>query len=392
MEIRINIAPITSNQSAWLHALRWVAAFLVCITHVRVPVLADYSSVAPQPLPISLLYSIHGFGHMAVVVFFCLSGYLVGGEVVREFVAGTFSWRKYLVKRVARIYPVYGLALLLTLTLDWTAIRYFNQSGIYTAGMTGPMLQTDFAARLTPATGLGNLAFLQEILVPPFGSNGPVWSLAYEAWYYLLFPLVIFGCFGRTAVLRRVAILAVLAASSWFIGHQILVYFGIWLLGLVPVLAARWMPRRIWWPALGMLLMLGATRVNLLNEISGFWSDAILGFFVVLFIGALGKHAVNAPGPLRMHRFLSDFSYSLYLVHWPVALFVCAALNSAFGMELRSAPTLWAWGRYGALLVLVYLFAFGFSRLTEHHTYRIRSWLGRWIARPDRIAKQGGAL
>lgn len=381
------ISSISPSQSAWLHLLRWVAAFLVCITHVRVPLLADYSQVAPQPVPIALLYSIHGFGHLAVIVFFCLSGYLVGGEVLREFLAGTFSWRKYLVKRVARIYPVYGLALLLTLILDLTATHYFNQSGIYTAGISAPMLQTDYAARLTLPIGLGNLGFLQEILVPTFGSNGPLWSLAYEAWYYLLFPLLVFGCFGRMGMVWRMIIVGVLGGSVWFIGNQITLYFAIWLLGLIPVLAARWMPRRIWWPGLGILLVLGASRAKLLDEWPGFAVDAVLGVFVVLFIGALGKHVVNVPGPVRMHRFLSDFSYSLYLVHWPFALFVSAALNSMFGMELRSAPTVWAWGRYGLILALTYGFAFGFSRISEHHTYRIRSWLGRMMDRATGLAR-----
>ena len=289
---------------------------------------------------------------------------------------------------VARIYPVYGLALLLTLILDWLGIHYFNQSGIYTAGISGPMLQTDFAARLTPWIGFGNLAFLQEVFVPPFGSNWPLWSLAYEAWYYLLFPLGVIACFGEMGVVRRGVMIVLLGAAMWLAGQQIMLYFLIWLLGLVPVLAARWMPRRIWWPALGMLLVLGASRVKLLGAVEGFWVDAALGCCVVLFIGALGKHAVRVPGPIKLHRFLSDFSYSLYLVHWPFALFVSAVLNDVFGMPLRSMPTFWVWGRYGLILLLVYLFAFGFSRISEYHTFRIRDWLGRICDRNSTARKE----
>jgi hypothetical protein len=36
-----------------------------------------------------------------------------------------------------------------------------------------------------------NAFFLQTIAGPTFGSNGPLWSLAYEWWYYVLFPLVL---------------------------------------------------------------------------------------------------------------------------------------------------------------------------------------------------------
>jgi hypothetical protein len=33
---------------------------------------------------------------------------------------------------------------------------------------------------------LGNFAFLQTICVPIFGTNGPMWSLANEFWYYII--------------------------------------------------------------------------------------------------------------------------------------------------------------------------------------------------------------
>ena len=36
-----------------------------------------------------------------------------------------------------------------------------------------------------------NAFFLQTIVGPTFGSNGPLWSLAYEWWYYVLFPLAL---------------------------------------------------------------------------------------------------------------------------------------------------------------------------------------------------------
>lgn len=375
------IPPITPAQSAWLHLLRWVAAFLVCITHVRVPFLDDYSHVGHQPWLVILFYSVHGYGHLAVVIFFCLSGYLVGGEVVREYAMGTFQWRKYLVKRVARIFPVYLLALLLTLVLDSMGLRYFNQTGIYTGGITAPMLQTDFAARLTLGIGLGNAAFLQEILVPSFGSNVPLWSLSFEAWYYILFPFGLIGVIGGMKASRRAYLIGLVVLMMWFVGRQIMLYAVIWLMGLIPVLIPQLMPRRIWWPAVGGLLVLVAARFNLLGAFAGFASDAALGIFVVLFIGAVGNHEIGVPGPVWFHKLFSDFSYSLYLVHWPFALFLSVILNQWFGLHLRAAPTAGAIGIYGLVLVVVYAFALGFSRVTEFHTYGIRKWLGSIVAK-----------
>jgi peptidoglycan/LPS O-acetylase OafA/YrhL len=349
-----------------------------------VPFLADYSLAGRQPWPVTTFYGIHGFGHLAVVVFFCLSGYLVGGEVVREFLAGKFQWRKYIVKRVARIYPVYLLALLLTLVLDSIGVRYFNQTGIYSGRIVGPILQTDFAARLTPGIGLGNVAFLQGILVPPFGTNTPLWSLSYEAWFYLLFPLGLVGVLGKMNMFRRASLIGALFVMMWLVGREIMLYSLIWLLGLIPVILSRGlMPRRVWWPAVCSLLVLVAARFNLVRVVPVFLDDAALGCFVVLFIGALGNHEIGVPGPVKFHKSLSNFSYSLYLVHLPLALFLSATLNQWFGLKLRAAPTAGEIGVYGLVVGAVYLFALGFSRITEYHTFPIRKLLDRIV---DRVA------
>lgn len=41
---------------------------------------------------------------------------------------------------------------------------------------------------LAPAVLLGNLLFLQTKITQEFGSNGPLWSLFSEFWYYVLVP------------------------------------------------------------------------------------------------------------------------------------------------------------------------------------------------------------
>lgn len=37
----------------------------------------------------------------------------------------------------------------------------------------------------------GNLFMLQDVLTPTRGSNGPLWSLSYEWWYYCLFAFAL---------------------------------------------------------------------------------------------------------------------------------------------------------------------------------------------------------
>ena len=51
---------------------------------------------------------------------------------------------------------------------------------------------------------IGNMFGLQTILVPSFGGNFPLWSLANETWYYILFPLLVLVLRGRSIAWRRI--------------------------------------------------------------------------------------------------------------------------------------------------------------------------------------------
>jgi peptidoglycan/LPS O-acetylase OafA/YrhL len=369
--------------------MRWVAALLVCITHIRTPIIDDYSHTQSAGVLMKLFYAIHGFGHSAVMVFFVLSGFLVGGEVLRLCLAGEFSWRDYIIRRVARIYPAFLLALLLTAVLDGLGITYLNATGIYSGELAGPNLSTVFKDRLTTAVFTSNLFMLQEILAPPFGSNGPLWSLSYEWWYYLMFPLAMgLVLTPRTRVAKGIFLALILLSILYFVGLTIAAYALIWLLGLIPAIALKWMPRHVWWPALGIAVTATGARFGVFNDyLPSFVVDSALGVFVMLFIGALGRSEFAVPVSPRINESLASFSYSLYVTHWPVALFTYAFLSSVFGLQLRRVPDAIGMMVYGAVLIETYFVAWCVAAISEMHTQRIRSFLRNLFGEAGETAK-----
>ena len=75
----ISTNALTSNLSLFLNMSRWVGAFLVLIFHVRHIILVDFKEVEHRTLFDRGLYFVTGLGHEAVVIFFVISGFLVGG-------------------------------------------------------------------------------------------------------------------------------------------------------------------------------------------------------------------------------------------------------------------------------------------------------------------------
>lgn len=200
--------------SVHLDALRGIAAVGVCLSHLRDFFFQDYPKLPHHNLLLAA-YFISGLGHQWVIVFFVLSGYLVGGSVLRSFSLNRWSWRNYLLNRLTRLYVVLIPGLLFGGLLDVAGIHLFGPGGIY-SGQTGTHELT-FAVlnRLSVPILVGNYAFLQGIYVPTFGSNGPQWSLANEFWYYRVFPLLACALWPRLPVARRrLSVLLWVAQSS----------------------------------------------------------------------------------------------------------------------------------------------------------------------------------
>jgi peptidoglycan/LPS O-acetylase OafA/YrhL len=181
-----------------------------------------------------------------------LSGYLISGSIFRMVERNTWNWKLYLTHRLVRLWIVLVPALLLGAALDLSGIRLNLAPALY-AGMTGTHMLGNIPASLNLKTFAGNLFFLQGILTPTLGSNTPMWSLANEFWYYLLFPCAFFGLRKGSPVASRVVCAIVFVAAFWFVGLSIRVMFPIWLLGtlLAVVPAPRIRPALI--PAAGIV-------------------------------------------------------------------------------------------------------------------------------------------
>ena len=188
-----------------LTALRFFAALLVFGYHIT----DNGRQVAQGALGGALLTQ----GFTGVPLFFVLSGFVLAYNY-----PAVENRRRFYLARMARIYPLFLFALLLETP---SAIHY----SLYR--MHDPFRLWDLPASLVMMQ-----AWLPQRIA--FAANPPAWTLSVEAFFYLLFPLVI--------------PFAVRAA------RKPLLWIGtLWLLSLVPglvidlrVTAPAWTPSPIW--------------------------------------------------------------------------------------------------------------------------------------------------
>ncbi len=104
---------------------------LVLLGHVRGLLLVSMAQVEhPNPL-IRAFYLVSGLQHEGLVMFFIVSGFLVGGSVWRLIAQARFDLGAYLINRFARIYLVFIPALLLVLVLNTLGSQFLADGRFY---------------------------------------------------------------------------------------------------------------------------------------------------------------------------------------------------------------------------------------------------------------------
>ncbi|MCC8934868.1 acyltransferase family protein [Rhizobium sp. 'Codium 1'] len=375
----------TRLRESSLDLIRGGAALLVCANHLRAVSVENFQDVLNTSILQKLFYLMTSLGHQSVIVFFVLSGYFVGGSLLARGVA--FSWREYGSARLIRLWAVLVPALVLTLAIDLhvTSVAPGVLSGEYaTTWNMGPQPGGDYS--LGVGAFVGNLLFLQEIFLPVFGSNDPLWSLAFEFWYYMLFPLLLIG-FGGVLGSHRIGTrgLALLVAGLILIvlPDTARVGFLCWLGGAMVFVLKR-SKRRIWVPVwLGYMIFAGGTVVSRWlgkAEYAPAQVDLVMGGATIFLLVAVANKAQPSLLDTLLSRgayHLSEMSYSLYLIHFPLVLLI----GGTFFGNGRLVPNPYGLAIYFCWLGLLLVVAWGFWYLFERHTLEIRRVVQQFLVR-----------
>lgn len=345
----------TALHSPWLDWLRFFAALEVVLTHARTVMFVEYSALSPSsqtPLVIAWV-GVTRLGYEAVMVFFVLSGFLVGGRAIDLARQGKFDIATYAIDRLVRILVPLSAAILLTLAV--------------TAWAGKP---------LDGAQVAGNFLSLQGVIVEPLDYNVALWSLSYEVWFYIVGGAVALMLSRRRMMF--VPMLAVIAGIFVFTRLNPL-YAILWIGGAV---CYFYRPKRIvlWRLALAALIALAGIAVFQFSlprgsdEIGIPVGKAVAGALLLVGLTLIIPYARMAQARgAKIASFLASFSYSLYLIHLPLLALVPFT-------DLREVTSVTI-GLYALVIVAIMIAAFIFSRGFETTAPAIKRLIkGRRVA------------
>ena len=375
--------------SAWIDMVRWLAAGSVLITHTGLRMLVPVSDMPVVSVPHVAYAFAAGFDHQAVMVFFVLSGLLVGGSIMREIAAtGGFAPGPYVVRRLVRLcivlWPAFALG---AVCVSAALVLGAGRHGILPPGTSGS---------LGLAVLLCNAVFLQTVACPQYAGNGALWSLFNEAWYYALFPPLALAVAAALPRWKRLALggaaLGILVGLTavQFTGSPVGPYMLVWAVGAAVAVVPRPVMRRPWMA--GGLFVLASLAVRLFVRRAFAGSHPLLSAELDLLLAITFGNllltlrccpALRPPPWPSLHARLAGFSFSLYCTHLPVLALYITLLATTFhtGWQMEeTGPAPWV--AVGGGLVLCICVAWCFAQLTEAHTARLHTTLiRRWPAR-----------
>ena len=315
-----------------LDSVRGLAALAVVFSHVYRVLEGPFPFIkvlAGTPLAVMVE------GQSAVIVFFVLSGFVLS---LSFFGAAPPTWREFLVRRVARIYPAYWVALAgsaVCIVVLWHADSPNRFRGFWSAGFSLPILVAHI-----PLVGVFDSSTYDAV----------IWTLVHEMRISLVFPLIALAFVrgqGRRLLVwytAGAACISLVPVGIPFVDTAFYATFFVWgaMLAQQRARAAEVVQRLApagRWGLLGAAVlalsftdwfMPEAGAVHIL-AVDYFLAGAGALALIALTLGWRPMSALLTAAPLSM---LGRISYSLYLLH-PVVL---GAIIYAVPTSVMSPP------------------------------------------------------
>ena len=310
-----------------VQGLRAIAVLLVVLYHANfsIPFTLDFKG-----------------GFVGVDVFFVISGFVVGGVVVRDLLQGRFHGRGFLIRRARRLWPALAVVVVFSLVGAFFLVGVDRVEQVAQTGIWSSLWSANLYLLADSAQYFESDARTNPLL--------HTWSLSVEEQFYLLLAiLIVILKFAASRV--KIDPLAILTPTLVFLFLASFVHSQI--LVQASESSAFFLPStRAWEFLAGFLLFIFTDRLRqprwmglfavpsaligggLIGYAAVFYDERsmlfpgisagvpVLGALLVVYAGLVDRTGlILAVLGNRLMVFLGNISYGWYLWHWPFIVF-----------------------------------------------------------------------
>jgi len=348
---------ISRTNSAFLNLIRFLCSQGVVVGH------------ALGFLHLSNCY-VGGLASYCVILFFILSGFLISYSLISKMkTVPNYDFKSFFFDRFFRIFPPFIGSLILVLVLDTSA------SWILGTDLSVTMYIKNFVVNLFQLQGypIANILYqdygMDFFYFRHFGSNFPLWTISIEWWLYMFHGFFIFYFVKSNQIkpIHWLILLFLLITPIYYLLVSTRMEKGLtafWFLGTLityTFVYSSYVPKR-------NIVVFGTSVLLILLGMYGYYAlgynTAAMIFFMGLFTLVIFSNRSVGSFSKRLSKLseeLASYSYSLYLIHYPVMVFIIGIFKPGYNFL-----------SFIVLLIVSNIAAYLFARFFEANSKKMK--------------------
>lgn len=351
-----------------LNTIRFIGAFSVILGHIEL-----IKSLYGFPNLMYLPFYKNTNGHVGVILFFVLSGFLITYFLLEELQEKkTIDYKKFYLKRLFRIWPIYYLMIMISVFLLPRILFLLNNV----------KLEYQFKEYYLYLLFIPNIAKVNQNFI---AGATHLWSIGVEEQFYLIWPLLIIT-FKKNLLKLFIVIFVIITLIPSFIDFTFIrlpvlqdfiqlkhfvssffISFKINAMALGAIIAYfshknKIIPRSLFSRSIESIMFLLISFSWILGLHFGVFTDEIyaIGFSILLF-SITNNNASILIFKNPIVDYLGKISYGLYVYHWIVIVLVIEILkkmNINFNEQILLSN------------FLIYIFSIGITIVLSHFSFK----------------------